>query len=260
MNLQSKMLSLSLVTTAALAFATVASASPITWGNLNSTSVPKGDVGTPGKIQFTGSHQFKFTNEILTSGPKLGPMNGAGFSFVVNSTGYAGDPANGDFGFITGSFNLGAITNTSTGGYAAITPVGTPTITFWDDIGGTPTAAHELTADLGLSTLTETIEGAGASYGLADVVSINLTNFSHYTGPDVGLTSLEDGIDQSINFTFTMTNSAKSLHQLETQPVSDAFTAQISYAIPDTGATFGLVALGLAGVGIGALSRRRRTA
>lgn len=266
-----KILILTLAASLALALASV-SAGQVTWGDLESVGAPQGYSGVPGLIKFDGTGQFTFGNASLslTASPHtpLPVSQGNGFSFVVDSAGDSGEASNGDFGWIDGTFDLGAITTTSTGGHAFLTPIGTPTITFWDGVGSTPTPADELTADVGLSTLTETTNSGGASYFLSDEVTINLTNFSDYTGPDLGLIALEDGTDQSIDFSFTLAGSrVKTLEQLEATAVSDAYIADISYSmpitsfgVPDTGATFGFFALALAAVGLGATGWRRQPA
>ncbi|HEY3755773.1 MAG TPA: hypothetical protein VGL42_06450 [Opitutaceae bacterium] len=251
-----KMLSSSLVAAAALAIASTVSASPVTvsWGNLQSTTKPKNHAGNAGMINFNGAGSFSFSKSSSNLGGVKDPGNG--FAFEVASA----NDSNGDYGFITGSFNLGAISGDS----IAVSDVGTPTITFWDTTGSASSlnSANSWTADLHLDTLTMSSNNQGAAYGIADdTVTFNLVSATTYTGSDAGLITLMDSNDL-INFSFTMSGShTKSLSQLKSgSPVSDSWTAQIAYGVPDTGATLGLVALGLAAVGIGAISRRRQSA
>lgn len=254
-----KILSSSLVAVAALALASAVSATPVTtsWGDLSNTSKVKNHSGNSGQISFDGAGNFSFTNSSSNLGGVKDPGNG--FGFIVSDSTFSNTA--GDYGFITGSFKLGAISGGGT--VVAVSPNGTPTITFWDTTGSAShlTSANSWTADLKLDTLTMTTNKQGASYGIADdKIAFNLISASTYTGSDAGLLQLMDSNDL-INFTFTMSGThTKSLSQLETTKVTDSWSAQIAYGVPDTGATLGLVALGLAAVGIGAVSRRRQTA
>ncbi|MGH7996192.1 MAG: hypothetical protein ACREFX_07565 [Opitutaceae bacterium] len=172
-------------------------------------------------ITFTGGGNFNFT-----------PVSGSNFQLNDGSD---------DLGLITGAYKIGTISGNS----APVTDTTAGMISITDGSGVT------LTADVSWVSITQN----GASSALNEDGLANLTNIS-YSGSQADLIALAAGGNGSdvLNFTF---NPSESLSKMAAGGLSTSFSGSLS-SVPDSGATAMLIGLGVAALGIGLMTQRRK--
>jgi hypothetical protein len=145
---------------------------------------------------------------------------GYDFSINGNSSTLSGD-SEGDLGYLTGTFNIGAITLGATQDTAKVTGNGTLNISDGTDLFSANLAWKEI------------IDDSSGDGGLLAVV--NLTGIS-YSGSSADLRALQNSVDQKavLSFSFTPAETLTQLKAATGKGITNTFSGQIS-ALPEPG-------------------------
>lgn len=162
--------------------------------------------------------KISFKNgEITFTTPTKNPNS----NFQINGSNNLPGDSLGDFGKLSGTFTIGAITTIGTQQTAPVSGSGLLTIN-----DGTDTFSANLQWD--------EIEQQGTAGNLNDAGVVNLSNVT-YSGSSADLLALKNSIDQTAVLSFSFT-PAKSLTALKTTKtaITQTFSGQIS-ALPEPG-------------------------
>jgi hypothetical protein len=177
------------------------------------------------KIVFNGNSTFDFVKSTSPTADQ----------FLITSSDGTGDSV-GDFGNISGTFTIGAISGNS----AAVTGTGTVTIM---------TGSGNLTGTINWNEISYSSSGTLNVAGLLDLTGITYPG----TQSDLGALATAGSAIDKVTFTYT---SPETLAMLKSTASSTTFAGVITTHVPDGGVTIMLLGLGLAALGF----RARQTA